>query len=82
MCWKYCVPIAAVSFVGSGFVWQYLGLPFIGDLAPNQDPLAVRESWVTEDAKAAAIEVSPSPAESASNMSPVPIASVVKGRVQ
>lgn len=48
MCWKYCVPIGAASFVGSVFVWQYLGLPWVKDIAPLQPPLAVRESWVLE----------------------------------
>ena len=48
MCWKYCVPLAAVSFVGSVFVWQYLGLPFIRDVAPSGDAIAVREQWVLQ----------------------------------
>lgn len=48
MCWKYCVPLAAISFVGSVFVWQYLGLPFIRDIAPNGDAIAVREQWVLQ----------------------------------
>jgi len=51
MCWKYCVPIAAFSFVGSVFVWQYLGLPWGNDLFPAQPEkrLAVREAWVLQD---------------------------------
>lgn len=48
MCWKYCVPIAAVSFVGSVLVWQFLGLPSINDLAPATDPMKVRERWVLQ----------------------------------
>ncbi len=48
MCWKYCVPIAGVCFVGAVVVWQYLGLWSPNDLAPRQSPLAVRESWVLE----------------------------------
>jgi NADH-quinone oxidoreductase subunit H len=55
MCWKYCVPIAAVAFVGSVFVWQYLGWPWIKDIAPSQPVLAVREGWVLE-VQAPAIE--------------------------
>lgn len=54
MCWKYCVPIAAASFVGSVFFWQYAGLPTGGDLVPvlNEDGevVPVRESWVLEAA--------------------------------
>lgn len=50
MCWKYCVPLAAAAFVGSVFVWQYLGLPTGGDVFPVKDAdgvvVPVRESWV------------------------------------
>ena len=62
MCWKYCVPIAAASFVGSVFVWQYLGLPFIGDLDPTRmDAISVRESWVFQPEESSdEIEVSAS----------------------
>lgn len=48
MCWKYCVPIGAMAFVGSVFVWQYLGLPWVNDIAPCRSSLSVRESWVLE----------------------------------
>lgn len=41
MCWKYCVPIAAVCFVGA-VAWQYLGI-----WSPNQiDRSAIHEHWV------------------------------------
>lgn len=50
MCWKYCVPVGAFAFVGSVFVWQFLGLPWIKDVAPHQPAVAVRESWVLEPA--------------------------------
>ena len=46
MCWKYCVPISAVAFVGSVFFWQYAGLPTGGDIIPFRSPIEVRESWV------------------------------------
>ena len=46
MCWKYCVPIAAVCFVGAVVIWQYLGLWSPNDLLPKHPALAVRESWV------------------------------------
>ena len=40
MCWKYCVPISAVAFVGA-LLWQAADLP-----TPNSiDRLGVREGW-------------------------------------
>ena len=56
MCWKYCVPIAAFSFIGSVFVWQYLGLPFLNDVFPAKPGgrLAVREAWVLQEDPVAA----------------------------
>lgn len=56
MCWKYCVPIGAMAFVGSVFVWQYLGLPWVNDIAPHQPNLAVRESWVLESPPSPVVE--------------------------
>ena len=50
MCWKYCVPIAAVCFVGAVVVWQFLGLPSPNDLFPHRPSLEVRESWTFEEA--------------------------------
>lgn len=44
MCWKYCVPIAAVCFVGACF-WQYYDVPFINDLASPRMRAEVREDW-------------------------------------
>jgi len=49
MCWKYCVPIAAVCFVGV-LAWQSVGLPTARGLMPGVDSAAVRESWVLEAA--------------------------------
>ena len=63
MCWKYCVPIGAFAFVGSVFVWQYMGLPWIKDLAPHTPAIAVRESWVYGES-AAPQEEAVSPSES------------------
>ena len=42
MCWKYCVPLAAVFFVGA-LCWQYYGLPSM--LLTKVDRAAVREHW-------------------------------------
>jgi NADH-quinone oxidoreductase subunit H len=46
MCWKYCVPIAAVCCVGAIGFWQYLGIWSPNDLLPARDRTAVRESWL------------------------------------
>jgi len=43
MCWKYCVPIAAVCFLGV-LGWQYYDLPWIKDLGPQNGHVA--EHWV------------------------------------
>jgi len=40
MCWKYCVPIAAVCFLGV-LGWQYFQLPTPG----SNDPAVIREHW-------------------------------------
>ena len=45
MCWKYCVPIAAVCFVGV-VAWCYYELPSINHVAPLKKPALVREHWV------------------------------------
>ena len=43
MCWKYCVPISAIAFVGA-LLWQGYGL-----WTPNrQDRIAVREHWAVQ----------------------------------
>lgn len=47
MCWKYCVPIAAICFLGV-LGWQYYGIPFVNDIAPAEH---VKEHWVTADAE-------------------------------
>jgi hypothetical protein len=49
---KYCVPIAAMGFVGVA-LWTAFQVPFVNDLAPQQPRGAVREHWV-EQAKRAA----------------------------
>lgn len=52
-CLKYCVPLAAICFVGV-LAWQLLGLPGLNDLAPPAGGVAgVREGWVLQ-AEAAA----------------------------
>ena len=47
MCWKYCVPIAAVCFVGV-LGWRHQEYVTGRDVAPSVERSAVRESWVTE----------------------------------
>jgi NADH-quinone oxidoreductase subunit H len=44
-CWKYCVPIGCICFVGAT-AWQLFGLPSINDLAPIRVPGEVREHWI------------------------------------
>jgi NADH-quinone oxidoreductase subunit H len=51
MCWKYCVPLAAIGFLGLLF-WQYFELWSPNNIAPN-NRIAVREHWnVAPQAKA------------------------------
>ena len=45
MCWKYCVPIAAVCFVGV-LGWRHQGMITGREIAPSVERSAVRESWV------------------------------------
>jgi len=50
-CLKYCVPLAALCFLGA-LSWQVMGLPSGGDLlglGTHRNPASVRESWVTRD---------------------------------
>ncbi len=50
MCLKYCVPLAAICFVGV-LVWQVLGLPGPNDWLPvPSGPAGVRETWVVQPA--------------------------------
>jgi NADH-quinone oxidoreductase subunit H len=51
MCWKYCVPIAAVCFVGALAGWQYLGLPSPNDWFPAGRRAEIREHWVLSGAR-------------------------------
>jgi NADH-quinone oxidoreductase subunit H len=44
-CLKYCVPLAAMCFVGV-ILWQLWGLPTGNWLLPMYRPHEVRESWV------------------------------------
>lgn len=48
MCWKYCVPIAAVCFLVV-LGWQYSGAKFLNDIAPSKARASVREGWVRID---------------------------------
>ena len=45
MCWKYCVPIAAVCFLVV-LGWQYAGIRFVNDVFPNVPKSEIREGWV------------------------------------
>ena len=47
MCWKYCVPIAAASFL-IVLGWQFVGAPSINDIAPGKPRSQVREGWVSQ----------------------------------
>lgn len=47
-CLKYCVPIAAICFLGA-LAWQVQALPSLGDfVGTRMDPYRVRESWVLQ----------------------------------
>ena len=45
MCWKYCVPIAAVCFLVV-LGWQFAGIWSPNDLVPRKSRSEVREGWV------------------------------------
>jgi NADH-quinone oxidoreductase subunit H len=45
MCWKYCVPIAAICFLVV-LGWQYAGVWSPNDLMPGGPRSGVREGWV------------------------------------
>ena len=68
MCWKYCVPVAAASFVGSVFFWQYAGLPSGGEIFPVRDEagelVSVRESWAISPSEDEVAEADSTEAES------------------
>lgn len=52
-CLKYCVPLAAIFFVGA-LLWKLNEVPFFNDLVPHQGKhmADVRESWVLPQALA------------------------------
>ena len=48
-CLKYCVPLAALCFLGA-LGWQVGGCPSLGDLLGTRvSPYSVRESWVLQE---------------------------------
>ncbi len=49
VCLKYCVPLAAIFFIGA-VLWKLYEVPFVNDLAPHQGKrlAEVRENWVLE----------------------------------
>ena len=54
-CLKYCVPLAAMCFLGTLF-WQGLGLPTTGELlglGTHRPAYSVREEWVVRDLSSA-----------------------------
>jgi NADH-quinone oxidoreductase subunit H len=58
-CLKYCVPLAAICFIGA-LGWQLMDfLPTGGDLLPHRRPYQVREQWVVNDMAAAAAAANP-----------------------
>jgi NADH-quinone oxidoreductase subunit H len=59
-CLKYCIPIAAVCFVGAT-LWDLFGVPFVNDLAPHPygERANVRERW--SEADRVAVSQAPSP---------------------
>jgi NADH-quinone oxidoreductase subunit H len=61
-CLKYCVPIAAVCFLGA-VTWQVYGLPSLGEITGTRvEPYRVRESWVLRDLPRTAEPATPPPA--------------------
>jgi NADH-quinone oxidoreductase subunit H len=55
-CLKYCVPIAAVCFLGA-VIWQALEIPFVNDIPGLRNERgAVREHWVESETPAEAEE--------------------------
>ncbi len=53
ICLKYCVPLAAICFVGV-LTWQVIGLPSPNRWLPIAESGAVREPWTQRQAKPAA----------------------------
>ncbi|MEZ6120386.1 MAG: NADH-quinone oxidoreductase subunit NuoH [Pirellulaceae bacterium] len=53
MCWKYCVPIAAVCFAGALF-WQYNNIWFLNSLHPARSRAEVRENWSVNELQTSA----------------------------
>ena len=47
-CWKYCVPIGCVCFIGAT-AWHLFALPSLNDLAPVRLPGEVREHWAAHE---------------------------------
>lgn len=62
MCWKYCVPIVAVCFVGVCF-WLFYDLPTVNDLIGPRTRAEVREHWVRGSGGVGAANI-PSPTSS------------------
>lgn len=60
LCLKYCVPLAAICFLGAVF-WRLAGLPSTSDLLPVTDSgrAGVHERWVIEAAEADSEESKP-----------------------
>ena len=61
MCWKYCVPIVAVCFVGV-LGWGFYKLPSLNDVLPGTPRVEVRESWAEVDDGESDVEVDDSTA--------------------
>jgi NADH-quinone oxidoreductase subunit H len=65
-CLKYCVPIAAICFLGA-VTWQVNALPSLGELTGQVPPYKVREDWVLQ-----AIPGSTQPEPSTTSPPPAP----------
>ena len=61
MCWKYCVSIVAVCFVGV-LGWGFYKLPSLNDVLPGTPRVEVRESWAEVDDGESDVEVDDSTA--------------------
>ena len=63
-CLKYCVPLAAVCFLGAVW-WRVNDLPSFGQIMPfhKQGPGAIRETWIDSESQAVVKELLPVEAE-------------------
>lgn len=89
MCLKYCVPIAAVCFIGVvGWQTGFAGMvsdgpiPFVNDIVPNKPRGDVREHWVEESNQSDPDESDESVVHSDSHQRHLVVASATKTQRQ